>query len=314
MKALRTMLLWLALPMAAAAQDANYILPIDSIENRLRNGPINVIDYRGARAPGDRTQRVALSYEGGTPMVVQMAQAPYNGAAFNNEPRYELAAFEIQRLFLDPLDYVVPPTIVRAVPLDWMKQHDDQARRTFDMAESVVIVLQYWLLQVTPEDFYDRDRAREDTMYARYLGNFNILTYLIRHNDSNEGNFLISTFAGKPRVFSVDNGLAFDSEVSDRGYEWRNMRVDRLPRATVERLRTITPEALRERLAVLVQFEVRGDQLVAVDPGENFDGRRGVRRRDGAVQFGLTDREIRGVESRLRDLLNDIDNGKIAVF
>jgi hypothetical protein len=314
MRMLRSALLWLVLPLTAAAQDANYILPIDSIENRLRNGPINVIDYRGARAPGDRTQRVALAYEGATPMVVQMAQAPYNGGEFNNEPRYELAAFEIQQLFLDPTDYVVPPTVVRAVPIEWMKQHDEYAGRTFNMAESVVLVLQYWLLRVTPENFYDRDRAREDTLYARHLGDFNILTYLIRHNDSNEGNFLISTFDGNPRVFSVDNGLAFNSEVSDRGYEWRNMRVERLPHATVERLRAITPQQLRDRLAVLVQFEVQGDRLVAVEPGENFDEGRGVRRRDGTVQFGLTDREIRGIESRLRDLLEDIDNGEIEVF
>jgi hypothetical protein len=151
-------------------------------------------------------------------------------------------------------------------------------------------------------------------MYARFLGNFNILTYLIRHNDSNEGNFLTSTYDGMPRVFSVDNGVAFNSEISNRGYEWRNIRVERLPRSTVERLRTITPELLRERLAVLVQFEARGGELVAVEPGANLGDGRGVRRSDGVIQFGLTDREIRGIESRLRDLLEKIDKGDIEVF
>jgi hypothetical protein len=314
MRAVKAAILCLTLPLAAAAQDANYLLPVDSIESLMRSGPLDIIDYRGSRAPGDRTQRVALSYDNGVTMIVKMAQAPRWGSAFNNEPRFELAAYEVQRLFLDPDDFAVPPTVIRAVPLAWMKQHDNQAQSTFDEAEYTVLVLQYWLMQVSPDNYYDRQRASRDTMYARFLGNFNILTYLIRHNDSNEGNFLISAFDGKPRVFSVDNGLAFNSEVSDRGYEWRNIRVERLPRSTVERLRAVTPEMLRERLAVLAQFEVRGGQLLAVEPGANLDGGRGVRRSDGVIQFGLTDREIRGVESRLRDLLEKIDKGDIEVF
>jgi hypothetical protein len=310
---LKATILWLALPLAAAAQDANYLLPIDSIESLLRFGPLDVIDYRGSRAPGDRTQRVALSYDDGVTMLVQMARSARNGSAFNNEPRYELAAYEIQRLFLDPVDFAVPPTIIRAVPLTLMRQHDDQATKTFDEAESAIVVMQYWLMQVSPENFYDRDRARRDTTYARLLGNFNILTYLIRHNDSNEGNFLISTYDGKPRVFSVDNGVAFNIEVSNRVYEWRNIRVERLPRSTIERLRTITPELLRERLAVLDQFEVRGGQLVAVEPGVNLGDGRGVSRSDGVFQFGLTDREFLDIESRLRSLLEKIESCDIEV-
>lgn len=315
MKILRTALLCLALPLsAAAAQDANYIIPIDSIEARLRTGPLEIIDYRGARAAGDRTQRVALEYPDGSTMVVQMAEAPRNASAFNNEPRYELAAYRVQQLFLDPDDYVVPPTVIRAVGLEWMRLHDRNAFATFRNVNSVLVVVQYWLLQVTPDDFFDRDRARDDSVYARYLGNFNIFTYLIRHNDSNVGNFLISQYAGKPRIFSVDNGLAFNSEVSNRGYEWRNLQVKRLPRGTVERLRTITPEMLRQKLGVLAQFEVRGDMLVQVEPGANIDPGDGVRRKDDIVQLGLTDREIDGIESRLRKLLEDVDKGDIEVF
>lgn len=308
------LMLLVAATATVAAQDANYLLPVDSLEIRLRSGPLNIIDFRGSRAEGDRTQRITLSYDGGGPMVAKLARAPRGGSAFNNEPRYELAAYEIQRLFLTPDEYAVPPTVLRAQPLAWMKQHDNNASRTFDNAESVVMILQYWLLQVTPDNFYDKDRAESDTVYARYLGNFNILTYLIRHNDSNEGNFLISRSATAPRVFSVDNGLAFSSEVSDRGYEWRRIQVKRLPHATVERLRTITPERLQEKLGVLAQFEEQGGQLVAMVPGPNLDEGRGVRRKDGLVQFGLTENEIRGIASRLRSLLENIDKGDIEVF
>ena len=299
---------------AARAQEANYLLPIAQLELRLRESPFRIIDYRGARAEGDRTQRITLEFPDSVLFAAQLARAPPGGGTFNNQPRYELAAYELQKLFLEPDEYVVPPTVVRAFPLAWLRQYDPYASATFDRAASVVIVLKYWLLQVTPEDFFDRDRARRDTVYARYLGNFNIVTYLIRHNDSNMGNFLISESPDKPRVFSVDNGVAFESEVSDRGHEWRDLRVERLPGATIERLRRLTPERLREVLAVLVQFEVQNDLLVAVSPGTNLSEGRGVRRSGSVVQFGLTAREIRGVADRLRNLLKDVDEGKLKVF
>lgn len=314
-RSIRCALLTLAVPFAAVqAQDANYLLPVDTLEERLRSGPLDIIDIRGSRAEGDRTQRVTLRYPDGAVFVAKLAKAPTNGSAFNNEPRYELAAYELQKLFLSQDEYTVPPTVIRSVPLDWMRRYDQYAGRTFNGVESVVVVLQYWLLQVSPDDFYDRDRLEEDTVYARYFGNFNVFTYLIRHNDSNEGNFLISRSQAKPRVFSVDNGLAFNNEVSDRGYYWRTMRVDRLPHATVERLRAITPELLREKLSVLVQFENRGGTLVPVERGPNLDDRDGVRRSGDIVQLGLTEREINGIESRLRSLLEDIDKGDIEVF
>jgi hypothetical protein len=299
---------------AVHAQDANYLIPITDIETRLREGGLAFIDYRGSRAQGDRTQRVTIQFPDSVVLVAKLARAPKGGGVFNNEPRYELAAYEIQRLFLDPVDYAVPPTVVRALPLSYLRTHDPNVSSTFDGIESVVVVLQYWLAQVTPDDFYDRDRARRDSLYAYHLGIFNILTYLIRHNDENVGNFLVSQAETLPRVFSVDNGVAFESQVSDRGFAWRNIRVERLPRSTIERLRSVTPERLREALGVLVQFEVQNGMLVAMPPGPNLDEGRGVRRSGTTIQFGLTSREIRGVESRLRSLLEDVDKNKIRVF
>jgi hypothetical protein len=309
------LLLLLTVASQAAAQDGNYLMRPDSLERRLRLAPLNLIDYRGSRAPGDRTQRITLMFADSSVAVAKLAKAPLGGSQFNNEPRYEQGAYELQKLFLDPDDYVVPPTVLRAEPLAWLRQYDQTAAATFEQApRSIVILLQYWLLQVSPDRFYDRDRARRDTVYARYLGNFNILTYLIRHNDANIGNFLISQNAEQPRVFSVDNGLAFESEPSNRGYEWRNLRVERLPRATVERLRAITPAQLQQALGVLAQFELQAGQLAGAEPGANLDPNRGVRRSDTMVQFGLTTREIRGVESRLKSLLENVDKGSIKVF
>ncbi len=298
----------------AFAQDDNYLLPVHEIESRLQTESFRILNYGGARRPQDRTQRITIQFEDSLVLLAQLARAPVGGADFNNQPRYELAAYVLQKLFLDPDDYVVPPTVILALPLAMLREHERSAPPTFDGTQSVVVVLQYWLLRITSKDFYDRDRAREDTTYARYLGNFNILTHLIRHRDANEGNFLISRSPDKPRVFSVDNGVAFESERSNRGTHWQHIRVERLPRSTVDRLRTITSERLRDLLEVLVQFEIRGTTLVPVPPGPNLDRGRGVRRSDATIQFGLTDREIRGVERRVRELLEDVDDGKVEVF
>jgi len=202
---------------------------------------------------------------------------------------------------------------MRAVPTDWLRRYDAGAESTFRETVSTLILLQYWLMQVTPEGVWDKGRLERDSVYARHIGNLNILTYLIRHNDANEGNFLISSHEANPRVFSVDNGLSFRSQASDRGYAWRNLRVERLPRATVERLRAITPERL-QALAVLVQFEHQGLMLAPAAAGANLDPGKGVRAQDGMVQLGLTEREIRDVEARLRSLLADVDQGKIKLF
>jgi hypothetical protein len=203
---------------------------------------------------------------------------------------------------------------MRAVPLDWLRQHDPIASPTFREAESVLLVVQYWLSGVTPDDFWEKDRLERDSVYARHLADFNILTYLIRHNDSNTGNFLISQNVSDPRVFSVDNGLAFRSERSNRGFYWRDLRVDRLPRATVDRLRTITREQLEQRLATLAQYEVRDDRLVAVAAGESTDRNRGVRMKNGILQLGLTNGEIGDVMGRIESLLKRVDEGKITTF
>jgi hypothetical protein len=303
-----------AAPTPAAAQDFNFVRPIPEIEQRLRDHYFQIIDNVGSRAPGDRTQRVVLTFEDSVILLVKWANAIPGATAFNNEPRFELGAYEIQKLFLVPDQYVVPPTIMRSFPLQYVTAQTPGVQRTFSEAASVLVVLQYWLTGVSPDKYWDQRRAQQDTVYARHIGNFNVLTYLIRHQDSNIGNYLVSQLEENPRVFAVDNGVAFGGEPSNRGFEWRNMRVQRLPRATVERLRSISRADLDSTLAVLAEFEISGGQLVAVPAGENIAPARGVRRSGNRVQFGLTRAEISAVEGRLRNLVNQVDRGRITEF
>jgi hypothetical protein len=300
----------------ATAQDANVLLPVDEIEQRLGSGEFQIIDARPSRGiENERTLRAALSFDDGAMLVVKWAPAPSGGGEFNNNPRYELGAYEFQKLFLDPNDYVVPPTIAAAFDTDWHEANVRDEPPTFWKTGSVVVVLQYWLFNVTDENFWDERRFARDTAYARHFGDFNLLTHLIRHNDQNAGNFLISAAPENPRVFSVDNGLAFNTEESDQGARWRRLVVDRLPAHTIERLREITEEDLIRQLETLAQFRVEaGGVLVREPPGPASKPNDGIRRDEDVIQFGLTRREIRGVWRRITRLLNDVDDGDIEVF
>jgi hypothetical protein len=298
-------------PLDALGQYENIVLPVDTIEYLFRYGEMRVAQMADNRFQGDRTQVVVLMFPGYMPLRVKWAAAPRGGDSFNNRPRFEMAVYELQKLFLDEEDYVVPPTVVRVVPLDEYPRRD-AVLTTFSDTDGVVVLMQYWLSNVTDEDVFDKDRIERDSVYARHLADMNILTYLVRHADANPGNFLIST-AGNARVFAVDNGVSF-GDISDRPDDWRKMRTDRLPRGTVERLRGISEEDFEQALGVLAQFEVRGGRLVQVEPTENLDPGDGVRQVEDVIQMGLRTREINGVYGRLEDLLKDIDEGKYEIF
>ena len=222
--------------------------------------------------------------------------------------------YELQKLFLEPQEYVVPPTVSRSLPLHQYQEIEPDVEPTFKNTRCVFFCLQYWLENVTSKNIYDKKRFKSDTTYAKHLGNMNILSYLIRHNDSNAGNFLISKDPANPRVFAVDNGLAFGNLESNRGYEWRKIRVKSLPGKTIERLRKIQKSDLEKTLGVVAQFQIQQGQLIPVPAGESLDEGKGVRVAHDIVQFGLTKSEINRVFDRIKRLIKRIDSGKIKTF
>jgi hypothetical protein len=281
-----------------AAQDINVQFAADSIESLLRAPEFRILGSDDLR------------------IKVKWAKAPSGGrGSFNNRPRYEIAAYELQKLFLDDPEYVVPPTVARCVPVDQQRQIENRAEATFSGTNSVLVVLQYWLWNVTADGVWSKDRFKSDTLYARHFANLDLFTYLIRHSDSNKGNVLISSVTVHPRVFVVDNGVAFNRrEVSDRGTRWQRLRVDRLPQRTVDRLRALTREELDSRLAVVVQFRWADGVLVPMTPTAPLDRGKGVRHNDEIVQLGLTKDEIGHIWDRIRKVLEKVDEQKIALF
>ncbi len=315
MGAMRALLLaGLALASAAAAQDANITQPVAVLERQLTADPVVIVaaEISRPKATGDITLRADISFGGAAPLRVKLRKAEAGADSFNNTPRYDQAAYELQKLFLDPEEYVIPPTVLRMLPREHFAKYSPDVQRTFRGADQVLGVIQYWLSDIMViADVYDPARFAVDPLYARHIGQLNILTYLIEHQDSNVGNFLIGRAAKGARVFSIDNGVAFASEGSDRGELWRAMRVKQLPADAIVRLRAITPQKLRDTLGVVAQWQLQDGSFVPVAHGPNTTPARGVRQNAGQVQMGLTESEIRQVQRRLNDLLKQVERGSI---
>lgn len=301
----------------AGAQDLNIPRPAGEIEHELATAPFRIVSAEISRpkAKGDITLKAEVSFDGAPPYRVKLRRAEPGAEDFNNRPRYDLAAYELQKLFLDPADYVVPPTALRMMPVAELVQWAPEARPTFKGSDEVLVVLQYWLQEVKViADVYDPQRFASDAAYARHIGQLNVLTCLIEHGDSNVGNFLVSRAETGARVFSIDNGVAFAYNESDRGHLWRELRVDRLPADTVARLRDVTEEELQRRLGVLAQWKLQDGRWIAEAPGTNLGSGRGVRNADGTVQLGLTRAEIGRIWRQIQRLLEQVDRGKVETF
>ena len=299
---------------AAVAQDANITRPIDELERLLAAEPLVIVAAEVSRpkAKGDITLKADVSFGSAPPLRVKLRKAEPGADAFNNVPRYDLAAYELQKLFIDPPEYVVPPTTLRMVALADFRKYSADVQRTFAPTAQVLAVVQYWLSDIKViADVFDAERFATDPRYARHVGQLNVLTHLIQHRDSNAGNFLVGRADRGPRVFSIDHGVAFASIDSDRGELWKDMRVDVLPADTVRRLRAITRETLDTRLGVLAQWQLRDGAWTAVTPGPNLAPRRGVRRDGDQLQMGLTKMEIDAVQRLLERLLERVDKGQI---
>jgi hypothetical protein len=237
----------------------------------------------------------------------------------NNSPRRELATYAIQKLFLDPVDYVVPTVGVRCIPLQAWRERYSTTPTRIPGTECALLSYAFWLQDITlPDPLYDEQRFLSDARYAYNLANWNILTYLVGHHDQRSGNVLVSKNEEDRRVFAIDNGTTFDPFFFNWFYPpsfaWREIRVPAIPRNAVNRLRKLTEEGLQP-LTVIMQLEADDEGILRIEaPGEPIDEDHGVSVRGTTLQLGLTEDEIEDVWERIEELLEDIDDGKIGIF
>jgi hypothetical protein len=235
----------------------------------------------------------------------------------NNSPRKEMAAYWIQRLFLEPEDFVVPTTFAYCVDLgSWRKKHGKTATPNVKGLNCMLVAVSLWMKNVAlPDPLYDEQRFVTDPAYAYYLSNFNVLTYIIGHRDGREGNFLVSKDDTRRQVFAIDNGVSFNSFWFNYFVpNWDVIRVSAVRRATVERLRELDRSDL-DILLVVSQLEI-DEQGIAhqVRHGECINNDKGAVRRGNTIQFGLTTDELDKVWTRITKLIEEVDSGELPVF
>ncbi len=273
-------------------------------------------DARPVRFEKDITRK-AVAHTAADPATfrIKVRRAGAGVSSFNNEPRYELAAYELSRLLFPADEQVVPAIALRSAPLAQFRLLDPAAVEAWRDTGSAFYMVQCWLNGAQPHPLViDATRFATDRAYARAISRLNVLTYLIEHKDSNLGNVMLTGEGAAVRAWAIDNGVAFDSEESDVGTFWKNLRVDAVDRAFATRLRAVTLDQLRARLAVIAQFELVGETWEPRPPAANFDALRGVRRRGAVLQLGLTGKEIGELERRRAKLVRRIDKGDISLL
>ena len=303
---------------AHAGAQVHWPLPPARLEDVLAHQDFRILSLKGGVGGVSGVKKLHVVFpESGQELDLKWKESPSGDAdGWNNTPRKEIAAYELQKWFLDPDDYIVPTAVVHCIPVSEYGPIRQNPRPTIEGTTCVVGTLVVWLENVgVPKVLYDPERFANEERYRTHMANFNLLTYLIEHKDGREGNFLTADDPGDRRIYSIDNGVAFGSLLTNWFVpNWQKIRVPSLSRQSIDRLRKVTPEQLD---ALGVVAEMKADDagvLRVVPPGANEAPRKGARVKPGWLQLGLERGEIEDVKERLDHLLADVDAGRWPLF
>jgi hypothetical protein len=289
-------------------------------ERLMQHVEYEVLSLEPAGSGTTRPEKGELLFpETGDRFSIKGKLAPSDLDGINNSPRKELAAWKLQALFLDPVDFTVPSTAMRCTPVkEWNELHDEDVP-TIPATACMLWEVAIWMENVTvPDALYEEERFLNDVAYAYHLANFNIFAYLINLRDNRKGNVLVSKDDSNRRVFAIDNGVAFGTVWFNwfypPTYSWREISVPALPRQSIDRLQKLQRADL-DFLMVVSQLEVDSDGILrSVDPGPPSDPDDGATFDGKAVQFGLTRHEVDAVWMRIEMLIEKVDAGEIELF
>lgn len=303
------------------AQEVEHLLASRDLEILGAGDPPHGI--QGARV-------LTLAAQGPHGRVVFRAKwRPHASADDLNRPRKEVLAHAVQKLFLDPDEWVIPPAAGHCFPLDtYRRMIDPLGEPTYPPSTCVLGVLSYWLEGsqglgdaesddwIPTEVLQDTPRAGDPGLYDS-IADMNLACYLISHGDSHPQQFVVTREATTSRVYIVDNSISFGAYRNPslpKENVWANFLVTALRKQSVDRLRKITHQEM-EKLAVVEQYEVQDGLLVPTTPTR--PGRRtesAFRWVDGQLQMGLTHPEIAIVEERMQALFDAVDGKAVRIY
>lgn len=300
----------------ALAGAGNFSIPASEAERRLGREPFEVIEAKRTASGVAGAQKWKLRFADGKLIKAKWKAAPkYLADGWNNSPRREIAAYEIQKWFLDEADYIVPTSEVRCIPLAQFRKHDPDAEPTIRGTSCVYGVLSLWLNDVEePAEVWQPELFEQGGYYRYSIAAVDVLTLLIGHQDGRPANFLWSNDSRR-HVFSIDNGISLNAfPYNFLVTNWNGIRVPALSRKVIERLDRVSQDQI-DALGVLRHLEADADGVLRVKPATvNLDPKKGARISGTTLQFGLRDREIRDVQERLGRLLKMAESGEIPLF
>ena len=275
-----------------------------------------------------RARVLTLRSGGDKPVVFRAKWRAHSTTTRRNSPRFELAAYAVQKLFLPPAEYVVPPTAAHCFPIEaYRAKVDRSARPTFPNSGCVYGVLSYWLEDVA--SIADAERAgwfrgkhhhafdpklfARDRVYRDSIARMNLFTYVIGHRDSHARNFVIAENDAHA-VYSIDNSLSFTMKPNPRiqpRHDWSAIRVPALPREALDRLRAAYAR-LPSLAAVAVLRRDKGTLVAA--PVGSAAATTGVDWTGDQLIVGLTPPEIEDLRARVAALLARVDRGELPVI
>jgi hypothetical protein len=259
----------------------------------------------------------------GRAIVLRAKWRPQSSGDLLNEPRKELAAYAVQKLFLKDGELVAPPTVARCFPLDEYRQFVPDASTSYPGVRCVAGFLSYWLEGVKTvtaarkagllgdgTGIWDAELFEHDRLYRSSVSHANLLTYLIHHGDAHEEQFVLERAPRGLRAYVVDNSIAFLSIKNPMllvRQDWSSIQVPWLDRRAVERLRNLRDDDYT-RLATIAVLQRRDEQLLAVRaPPPAADEGAAMSWNGERLRIGLTAAEIALVRTRVGDLLRRPD-------
>lgn len=305
----------------AVGMPRNWPMAPSELDHRLAFDDFVIREVKGAGSGVTGAARFLVEFPDGKTLKVKWKRFPEGSLdGWNNSPRKEFAAYRIQRWLFDEEDYVVPTPVPRCIPLDVYKPADANAKPTVPGTHCVLGLFAVWMNDVEVVDDLDEEiteddgRFNTDPHFAAHLSDMNLLTYLIDHRDGREGNFLISKDPTDPRVFAIDNGIAFEGFPWNFFVpNWNKIRVPWFRHDPIDRLRALPSDEI-DRLATLFDLDADAQGILRLkQPTAPLDPKKGVRVMPEKVQLGLTTKEIGALKERIADLLAKVDAGKITV-
>jgi hypothetical protein len=294
--------------------DQSFCMP-SHLETWLREGDLRFLEGEpvGQGASGVMRMDAEIRHADlSRPLIVDVKwkPAPRSFDGLNNSPRKEVAAYQVQKLFLPEDLRVVPPTVVRCVPT--RPGHEVADRAGGPALPCVWGVVSQWVHNIEPPGAVDHPRFLVDPDYREQIANLNVFMYVIGHRDTHSENWFLSTDPQRLRAVSIDNGVAFSGLKNIlHPVDWSQIHVPAVSRDTIERLRGISPADV-DALRNLGAWRVTSDGVDRIDADEAVD--EGITFEDGVLAHGLTAQETLQVLARIRDLVERVDRGELATF